>query len=412
MDFEDTPEEAAFRAKARAFLDANAEPRKPGAVEGYRRGQDAPGAMERAKDFQRRKYDAGFVGIHWPVEWGGGGGTPIQHVIYNQEEAKYDVLTAIFGIGIYLAQPTICTWGTSEQRDRFVKPAMRADEVWCQLFSEPGGGSDLAALRTRAERQGEDWIINGQKIWNSGAHYSDFGILVARSNPDVPKHEGLTFFILDMKTPGIEIRPIRQVSGSSHFNEVFFTDVRVPDSRRVGPVGAGWKVALTTLMNERHGMRDAPGPDVAELFRLAQVIELEDGPAIDNAAVQEKLAEFYTRSQGLKYTKFRGITALSKGQTPGPESSIIKVVAANKLLEIVSFGLDMIGMAGPTIGETMPLAGIFEEALLYSPALRLAGGTDEIMKNIIAERVLGLPQDPRADKGLPFRDIPTGGTRK
>jgi len=214
-----------------------------------------------------------------------------------------------------------------------------------------------------------------------------------------------------MKTPGIEIRPIRQVSGSSHFNEVFFTNVRIPDSRRVGPVGAGWKVALTTLMNERHGMRDAPGPDVAELFRLAQSIELENGAAIDDSAVQEKLAEFYTRSQGLKFTKFRGMTALSRGQTPGPESSIIKVVAANKLQDILSYGLDMIGMAGPTMGDSMPVAGIFEEALLYSPALRLAGGTDEIMKNIIAERVLGLPQDPRADKGIPFRDIPTGARK-
>jgi alkylation response protein AidB-like acyl-CoA dehydrogenase len=367
--------------------------------------------MERAKDFQRRKYAAGFVGIHWPVEWGGRGGTQIKNVIYNQEEAKYDVLSGIFGIGIGLAQPTICTWGTAEQRERFVKPAMRADEVWCQLFSEPGGGSDLAALRTRAEQDGDEWVINGQKIWNSGAHYSDFGILVARSNPDVAKHAGLTFFILDMKTPGIEIRPIRQVSGSSHFNEVFFTNVRIPDTRRVGPVGAGWKVALTTLMNERHGMRDAPGPDVTELFRLAQEVELEDGLAIDNPAVQEKLAEFYVRSQGLKYTKFRGMTALSRGQTPGPESSIIKVVAANKLQDILSYGLDMIGMAGPTMGEQMPVAGIFEEALLYSPALRLAGGTDEIMKNIIAERVLGLPQDPRVDKGIAFRDIPTGARR-
>jgi alkylation response protein AidB-like acyl-CoA dehydrogenase len=214
-----------------------------------------------------------------------------------------------------------------------------------------------------------------------------------------------------MKTPGIEIRPIRQVSGSSHFNEVFFTDVRIPDGRRVGPEGAGWKVALTTLMNERHGMRDAPGPDVDELFRLAQSVELEDGPAIEDSAVQEKLAEFYVRSQGLKFTKFRGMTALSKGQTPGPESSIIKVVAANKLQEILSYGLDMIGMAGPTMGAAMPVAGIFEEALLYSPALRLAGGTDEIMKNIIAERVLGLPQDPRADKGMAFRDIPTGARK-
>ena len=408
MDFEDTPEEAAFRAKARAFLDANAEKRKPGAVEGYRRGQDAPGAMEKAKDFQRRKFAAGFVGIHWPTEWGGKGGTQIQNVIYNQEEAKYDVLSGIFGIGINLAQPTICTWGTAEQRERFVQKAMRAEEVWCQLFSEPGGGSDLAALRTRAEKDGDDRVVNGQKIWNSGAHYSDFGILVARTDPNVAKHAGLSFFILDMKTPGIEIRPIKQVSGSSHFNEVFFTNVRIPDNHRVGPVGAGWKVALTTLMNERHGMRDAPGPDVQELFRLAEAVELEDGMAIDNVAVQEKLAEFYVRSQGLKYTKFRGMTALSRGQTPGPESSIIKVVAANKLQDILSYGLDMIGMAGPTMGESMPVAGIFEEALLYSPALRLAGGTDEIMKNIIAERVLGLPQDARVDKGVAWRDVPTG----
>ena len=406
MDFEDTPDEAAFRAKARAFLDANAERRKPGAVEGYRRGQDAPGAMERAKDFQKRKFDAGFVGIHWPAEWNGQGGTQIQNVIYNQEESQYDVLSGIFGIGVNLAMPTICTWGTPEHRTEFLTRTMRADIVWCQLFSEPGGGSDLAALRTRAEKDGDHWVVNGQKIWNSGAHYSDFGILVARTDPDVAKHAGLSFFILDMKTPGIEIRPIRQVSGSSHFNEVFFTNVRISDTRRVGPVGAGWKVALTTLMNERHGMRDAPGPDFSELFRLAQEIDL-----IDDDAVQEKLAEFYVRSQGLKFTKFRGMTALSRGQTPGPESSIIKVVAANKLQEILSYGLDMIGMAGPTMGDSMPVAGIFEEALLYSPALRLAGGTDEIMRNIIAERVLGLPQDPRADKGVAFRDIPTGGRK-
>src|SRR5271163_1051919 len=334
MDFSDTPKEAAFRAEARAFLEANAERRKPGSVEGYRRGQDAPGALERAKAFQAKKAAAGFAGIAWPKEWGGRGGTQMQQIIYQQEEAKFDVLSGIFGIGLQIAIPTVCTCGTAEHRERFAGPALRGEEIWCQLFSEPAGGSDLAALRTRAERDGDDWIINGQKIWTSGAHYSQFGILVARSDPNVPKHAGLTFFILDMRTPGVEIRPIRQMSGSSHFNEVFFTDVRIPDTMRVGDVGKGWRVALTTLMNERYGMREAPGPDFAEVFELARAIELEDGPALENAAVQERLAEWYVRTQGLRFTKYRSMTALSRGQTPGPESSITKLVAASKLQEI------------------------------------------------------------------------------
>ncbi|HVZ08023.1 acyl-CoA dehydrogenase family protein [Rhodopila sp.] len=409
MDFDDTPEEAAFRIEARRFLDANATRRKPGQVEAYRRGIDATKVLAGAKDFQRRKCEAGFVGLHWPVDWGGRGGSPIQTIIYNQEESKYDVLSALFNIGVNMSVPTICTWGTPAQKERYVRPCMRGDEIWCQLFSEPGGGSDLAALRTRAEQRGDEWIVNGQKIWNSGAHYADFGILVARSNPDVPKHQGLTYFLLDMKTPGVEVRPIKQISGTSHFNEVFFTDVRIPDSCRLGPVGGGWKVALTTLMNERHGVRDSTGPDADELLRLAQEVDTENGPAIDDPAVQEKIADIYVRSQGLKFTKFRGITALSRGQNPGPESSIIKFVAANKLQEVLSFGLDLIGMAGPEMMPDSPLAGAFEEALLYAPSLRIAGGTDEIMKNIIAERVLGLPQDPRVDKNVPFRDIPGGG---
>ncbi len=408
MDFEDSPDEAEFRAAARAFLDANAERRKPGAVEGYRRGQDKPGALAAAKDFQRRKEAAGFAGINWPIEWGGRGGTQIQQIIYDQEEAGYDVLTGIFGIGIAMALPTICTWGTDAHRARFAPPGLRGEEVWCQLFSEPAGGSDLAALRTRAVRDGDGWVVNGQKIWTSGAHYCDFGILVARTDPDKPKHEGLTYFILDMKSPGVEIRPIRQISGSAHFNEVFFTDVRIADDRRVGPVGAGWKVALTTLMRERYGMRASPGPDFDEAFALARDLTLEDGPALGNAAVREKLAEWYTRTQGLRFTKFRTMTALSRGQTPGPESSIIKLVAANKLQEIAAWGLDLLGIAGAEAGMDMPMEGLFEEALLYAPALRIAGGTDEIMRNIIAERVLGLPPDIRADKGMAFRDVPTG----
>ena len=408
MDFEDTPDEAAFRAEVRAFLTANAERRKPGEVEGYRRGQDEPGAIAAAQAFQARKYEAGFAGIAWPKEWGGRGGTPIQQVIYNQEEAKYKVLGNVFTIGLGMALPTICTWGTQAHRERFALPALRGEEVWCQLFSEPSAGSDLAQLRTRAERDGDGWVVNGQKIWTSGAHYCRFGILVARTDPNVPKHAGLTFFILDMQTPGVEIRPIRQISGSSHFNEVFFTDVRIPDTMRVGEVGKGWRVALTTLMNERYGMREAPGPDFTEVFELARSVELEDGPALENAAVRERLAEWYVRTQGLRFTKYRTMTALSRGQTPGPESSITKLVAASKLQEIAAYGLDLLGMGGVAMGKQLPLDGLFEEALLYSPALRIAGGTDEIMRNIIAERVLGLPQDPRADKDIPFRDVPSG----
>ena len=412
MDFSDTPEEAAFRTRARAFLEANAERRKPGEVVGYRRGQDSAEQLERARIFQRKKAEAGFCGIAWPKEWGGQGATPMFHVIYNQEEAQFNVTTGFFGFALNMIMPTVCTWGTPEQRARFVQPAIRGDEVWCQLFSEASGGSDLAALRTRAQRDGADWVINGSKIWTSGAHWADFGALVARSDPTVPKHKGLTYFWLSMKTPGVEIRPIRQMSGSRHFNQVFFTDVRIPDSQRIGGVGDGWKVAITTLMNERHGIADSPGPDVNELLALARAIQTEDGPALDDPGVQERIAEFYVRSQGLRFSKFRTMTSLSRGETPGPQSSIGKLVTATKLQEITSFGLDLLGMAGPQMGNDMPLQGLFEEALLYSPALRIAGGTDEILRNIIAERVLGLPADVRVDKDVAFDAVPAGdGTR-
>ncbi len=408
MDFNDSLEEAEFRARTREFLDRTVPRRKPGEVAGYRRGQDTPDAIASARAYQRAKYDAGFAGISWPKEWGGQGGTQIQQVIFNQEEAQYKTLAGIFTIGLGMCLPTICTWGTPEQRDRYAPAALKADELWCQLFSEPAGGSDLGALRTRAVKDGDDWVINGQKIWTSGAHYCDWGIIVTRTNPDVPKHEGLTFFFLDMRTPGVEIRPIKQMSGSSHFNEVYFNDVRIPDSQRLGPVGAGWRVAITTLMNERYAAGENPGPDFEELLEVARAVELEDGPAIDNPAVKERLAEFYVRSQGLRFTKFRAMTSLSRGQTPGPESSIGKLVSASKLQDIAAYGLDLLGASGAEMGPQMPLQGLFEEALLYAPAMRIAGGTDEILRNIIAERVLGLPADMRADKGMPFRDVPTG----
>jgi alkylation response protein AidB-like acyl-CoA dehydrogenase len=409
MDFDDTSEEAQFRAGVRAFLEENAEPRRPGMAEGYRTSQSAPGALERAKAWQAKKYAAGYAGITWPKDWGGRGGTPIEQVIYHQEEARYLVPRGFFEIGLGMCIPTLCHWGTAEQRQRYAAPALRGEEIWCQLFSEPAAGSDLAGLRTRAQRDGDDWVINGQKIWTSGAHYADFGIIVTRSDPDVPKHKGLTFFFLDMKSPGIEIRPIKQISGQSHFNEVFFTDVRIPDSQRLGPVGAGWQVSLTTLMNERLAVGEAPGPDFTEIFELARRIELEDGPAIRDRSVREQLAEWYVRTEGLRLTKFRTMTALSRGETPGPEASIGKLVSASKLQEIAAFGLDLMGMAGVVSDPAAaPAEALFQQALLYSPALRIAGGSDEILRNIIAERVLGLPPDIRVDKDVPFNELPTG----
>jgi alkylation response protein AidB-like acyl-CoA dehydrogenase len=409
MDFEDTAQEAEFRAEVRKFLAANAERRKPGTAEGYRSSQSAPGALQRAKAWQAKKSGAGFAGITWPKEWGGRGGSPIEQVIYNQEEAQYAVPRGFFEIGLGMCIPTLATWGTPAQRERFAPPALSGEEIWCQLFSEPAAGSDLAGLRTRAEKRGDEWVINGQKIWTSGAHYSDYGILVTRSDPNVPKHKGLTFFFLSMKSPGIEIRPIKQISGHSHFNEVFFTDVRIPDSQRLGPVGAGWQVSLTTLMNERLAVGDAPGPDFREIFDLVRRLELEDGPALKNAAVRDRLAQWYVRTQGLKYTKFRTMTRLSRGETPGPEASIGKLVSASKLQEIATFGMDLMGMAGIMADEAvMPANALFQQALLYSPALRIAGGSDEILRNIIAERVLGLPADVRVDKDVPFKELATG----
>jgi alkylation response protein AidB-like acyl-CoA dehydrogenase len=299
--------------------------------------------------------------------------------------------------------PTMIAYATPAQLERHVRPALRGEEIWCQLFSEPAAGSDVAGLRTRAERDGDDWIINGQKIWTSGAHYCDFGIVLVRTDPTVPKHAGLTMFFIDMKSPGIEVRPIRQISGTSHFNEVFFNDVRVPDAQRLGPVGGGWKVSITTLMNERLAVGQSPGPDAPDILRLVKTLQVDGRPALDDAAVRDRLADWFVQAEGLKYTRFRTMTALSRGQTPGPEASITKVVSATKLQQIASFGMDLLGMAGAVSDPQLaPVQAWFQQALLYAPGMRIAGGTDEILRNIIAERVLGLPGDVRVDKERPF----------
>ena len=408
MDFNDSPQEAAFRAEARAFLAANAEPKNQGRPV-LRTGGLSAEDVQRCKAWQAKKTDAGFAGLTWPKRFGGREASPILQVIYNQEEEDFVVPRGLFEIGLGMCIPTMMAYAKPEQLDRYVRPALRGEEVWCQLFSEPAGGSDLAALRTRAEKDGDDWVINGQKIWTSGAHLSDFGIIVVRTDPNVPKHEGLSFFFLDMKSPGIEIRPIHQMSGASHFNEVFFTNVRVPDAQRLGAVGQGWKVSLTTLMNERLAVGDERRPDVEDLLELTRRVAIDGQPAIRNAAVRERIAEWFARSQGLKFTRFRTMTALSRGETPGPENSIHKLVNASKLQDIASYGLDLMGEGGLVMDEDLTEAfAMFQAGLLSSPSSRIAGGSDEILRNIIAERVLGLPADIRVDKNKPFNQVPTG----
>jgi alkylation response protein AidB-like acyl-CoA dehydrogenase len=404
MDFSDTPEEAEFRAEVVAFLEAHAK-RRTSRLDDTESMMDAD-FLPRAKAWQAKKAAAGFAGITWPKAWGGRGGSPMQQVIYGQEEANFTVPRGAFEIGLGMCIPTLASYADAETSKRYVGPALRGEEIWCQLFSEPGAGSDVAGLRTRAERDGDAWIVNGQKIWTSGAHYSDFGLLLTRTDPTVPKHAGLTMFFLDMRSQGVEVRRIRQISGTSNFNEVFFTDVRIPDAQRLGAVGAGWKVALTTLMHERLAVGTMAGPDFADVLELARTVEVNGTPAVRNAAVRERIADWYVQSKGLEYTKFRTITALSRGQMPGPESSIYKVVSATKLQEIAHFALDLMDSAGMVSDPAVaPMRAAFQQALLYSPAGRIAGGTDEILRNIIAERVLGMPGDIRVDRDKPFNQL-------
>ena len=401
MDFNDSAEEAAFREEAKNWLAANA-PTEADLNE--------LSFLDQCKLWQKRKYDAGWACIRWPKEFGGRGATAIEQVIWNQEEAAYNLPGGVFGIGQGMAAPTLMTWGDEAAKERYLPKLASGEEIWCQLFSEPAGGSDLAALRTKAEKDGDEWVINGQKIWTSGAQYSDYGILVVRTDPNVPKHKGLSYFYIDMKSPGVEIKPIRQISGDANFNEVYFTDVRIPDNQRLGEVGQGWQVAITTLMNERASIGGGgSGVTFDAVYDLAQKVNIDGAPAIENAAVRAKLADWYCQEAGLKYTGYRSMTALSRGEIPGPENSIGKLVGAPKTQDMASFAIDLLESSGAIWdSEFSAEAGLFQATYMGIPGLRIAGGTDEIMANIIAERVLGLPQDVRVDKGIPFSEVPTG----
>lgn len=399
MDFNDTQDEAKFRAKANAFLKqhlARSKSAMPEAAE--------DDFLKRAKAWQKTKAMAGYATITWPKEHGGLGQSPMMQVIWNQEEAKFDAPISPFEIGLGMCIPTVIAFGSDEHKARYPKPALMGEEIWCQLFSEPAAGSDVAGLKTRAIKDGDEWVINGQKVWTTGAHFSDFGILLVRTDPSVPKHKGLTMFIVDMKAPGVDIRPIHQASGGREFNEVYFTDVRVKDTDRLGEAGQGWKVALFTLMNERLAVGGSPGPDFEEIFALGRELGI-----MDDDVFRDKLADWYIAAQGYSLTKFRTQTAMSRGETPGPENSIGKILSANQLQDVCRSAIELQDHYGVILdGEVSPMEAVFQKSFLWAPGLRIAGGTDEILKNIIAERVLGLPQDIRVDKDIAFDELTSG----
>ncbi len=405
MDFDDSPEEAAFRAEARAWLDEHAIPK--GHADDFSRGffeLDADwnllGARSRA--WQRRLFDAGWAGVSYPKEFGGRGGTTMQELIFAQEMANYGVHTGTFAVAHTMVGPAILEFGTQAQKDRHLEAMLCGDEEWCQLFSEPGAGSDLAGLSTRAVRDGDEWVVNGQKVWTSSADRSQWGILLARTDPDVPKHRGITYFLLDMATPGIEIRPLRQMTGDSHFSEVFLTDVRIPADNVLGGeagINQGWRAAMHTLANERNMIGSASSDDdLIGLVALARSRGLEDDPD-----VRQELALVHTDAALLDYLGYRMQTALSRGEAPGPETSVLKLVYGRFLRRTTGLAKRLMGAEGMLTGENGEWSGYFGYRFLWAPHSGIAGGTNEVQRNIIGERVLGLPSEPRPDRAVPGR---------
>ncbi|MSO86768.1 MAG: acyl-CoA dehydrogenase [Acidimicrobiia bacterium] len=406
MDFDDTAEEAAIRAEARQWLETAAIPK--GHPEDFSAGMwsaEYPESVyvERCRAWQRVLQQGGWAGITWPTEFGGRGGRPIEAAIFNQEQARFGVSNGVFAIAIGMVGPTLLAHGTDEQKRRFLPPMLRGDEVWCQLFSEPEAGSDLANLTTRATRDGDEWVVTGQKVWTSAAHRAEWGILLARTDPAAPKHRGITYFLVAMTSPGVEIRPLRQMTGDAHFSEVFLDEVRIPATQVIGEVGEGWSVARTTLASERSAIAGGSGgADPPGLIALAQ----QWGRAQD-PLVRQMVAETYLRSEVLRFLRLRAQTALSHNVRPGAESSVMKLAYGRFMVQMTTTALHIQGatamLSDPAL---LPRGGVWTTKFLHSPSLRIAGGSDQIQGNIIGERVLGLPAEARADKDTPFRDLP------
>ena len=393
MDFRDSPSEAAFRAEATAFLAAHA----PRQFRSYTtEGADMEEVFHEHVAWQKTLAAHGWGALTWPRQFGGRGLGPIEQIIWNEEMTKRGTAHSMLAVGIGMAGPTLIAHGTEAQKQRYLGPLLHADEIWCQLFSEPGAGSDLAALATRAVRDGDDFIVNGQKTWCSGAQHAQFGILIARTDPKAPKHQGITYFMLDMKTPGIEVRPLVEMTGEARFNEVFLNDARVPDSARLGAVGQGWAITQTTLLHERMsmgGLSSLLDWDALRAFVKEQV-------GIPDPLLRDELARVYTELKCLQLLNARVVTKLGRGQMPTAESSVMKLALARVMTHAAEAAMKAMGP------RALLRRGFWQNEFLFAPAWHIAGGTDQVQKNVCAERVLGLPRDPHDTKDVPFDQLP------
>ena len=408
MDPYDSPAEAAFRSDARSFLEANAAPLPeltvaPSSIIAERTPDEEVERLADAMNWQRLKFENGWAGISWPQAYGGRGGSLIEDLIFRQAEARFDVPHDSLIVGLGWCGPAVMAHATEAQRLRFLPPLLAGDEVWCQLFSEPGAGSDSAGMQTRALRDGDEWVITGQKVWTTLAHQSDWGLCIARHDPNVAKHSGLTAFMVDMGADGVETRPLRQMTRSANFNEVFLDGVRVPDEHRIGGIGDGWRVVVSTYMWERLGVVGGGEQILAGLARLIQ----ESGRA-GEAEIRDRYAKIYATGQALGYTGLRLMTAISRGDMPGPEGSIIKLGYTSAFTAAFELAIDILDAEGMLSGTGDRWGGEWQGGFLGAPGLRIGGGTDQVQRNIIGERVLGLPTDIRVDKDVPFAEIPSG----